>query len=242
MLSLLRLFWLGFFALIVVPLPATALPSLQLGPGAGNWTYDVVSGTWVTPDNPLQLLAFANATAADGGNGDYPWSTTGTSQIAYLVVSAVPKNPNTEPPSLFDITVDNDAGTLSLYTSGNGAPPLSDPNDLAPHGIFDTYFEIYEFNFDGPIVGIYNTQTGLDPAQGYQELFDITINSLDPGVQFLHFDLFTIVGSGQLGPTDQVFTNAAFTHDAQTVPEPGTLGLLALGLGGIAVLGRRRRA
>ena len=48
---------------------AQALPSLQLGPGAGSWTYDNSTQTWVTSDDPLELLATANATAADGGNG-----------------------------------------------------------------------------------------------------------------------------------------------------------------------------
>ena len=229
-----------FIAAVLSAAPAVALPALQLGPGSGSWSYDITTGTWETSDNPLNLLAFANATATDGGNGDYPWSTTGTSQIAYLVVSAVPKIATTEPPSLFDITVDNDAGTLALYTSGNGAPPLSDPNDLAPHGIFSTYFEIYEFNFDGGLTGIYNTQTNLDPAMGYEERFDVTINSLDSSVTALHFDLFTIVGSGQLGPTDQVFSFAPFTHDAQTIPEPATALLLAAGLGGLVAAGRKR--
>jgi hypothetical protein len=225
---------------VFVATPVAALPALQLGAGSGSWTYNVVTQTWETSDNPLNLLAFANATEADGGNGDYAWSTTGGSQIAYLVVSAVPKISTTEPPSLFDITIDNDGGTLSLYTSGNGAPPLSDPNDLAPHGIFDTYFEIYEFNFDGGLTGIYNTQTGLDPATGFEERFDITINSLDSSVSALHFDLFTIVGTGQLGATDQVFTNAPFSHDAQTIPEPAAALLLFVGVAGlIAARGRR---
>jgi hypothetical protein len=228
-------------ALFFVAAPAGALPSLQLGAGSGSWTYNVVTQTWETSDNPLELLAFANATAADGGNGDYAWSVTGSSQIAYLVVSAVPKIATTEPPSLFDITVDNDGGTLSLYTSGNGAPPLSDPNDLAPHGIFSTYFEIYEFNFDGGFTGIYNTQTGLDPATGFEERFDITINSLDASVSALHFDLFTIAGTGQLGPTDQVFANAPFSHDAQTIPEPVAAALLAAGLAGLGAAAARKR-
>ena len=231
----------GLLASLAWATPALALPSLQLGPGSGSWSYDLGTGTWLTADNPLELSALANATAADGGTGDYAWSVTGSSQIAYLVVSAVPKNPNTEPPSLFDITVDNDAATLALYQSGNGAPPLSDPNDLAPHGIFDTYFEIYQFEFDGSLGTIGNTQPGqgcTGSCQGYSELFDVTINSLSAGVDALHFDLFTVVGSGPMGPSSQVQDNSPFTHDAQTVPEPGTLVLTSLGLAGLVT--RRR--
>lgn len=226
--------------------PVNALPSLQLGPGTGSWSYDVVTGTWIGMGNPLDLDAYANATMADGGDGDYAWSTTGGTQIAYLVVSAVPKTTATEPPSIFDITVVNDSLTLSLYDSGNGAPPMSDPNDLAPHGIFDTYFEIYEFNFDGALGTIGNTQPGqIGSGQGYTETFDITINSFGAGTQALHFDLFTINGLGQLGTTDQVQAFAPFTHDAQTVvetvvPEPGTALLLGLGLSLLGVRARSR--
>lgn len=224
---------------------AQAIPALQLGPGAGSWTYDLTTQTWVTPDNPLQLAATANATMADGGDGAYAWNTLGTSQLAYLVVSAVPRTPLTEPPSLFDITVENDSLALSLFASGNGAPPLNDPNDLAPHGIFDTYFEVYEFNFDGALVGISDTQPGgTGTGQGYLELFDITINSLAPTVQRLHFDLFTVQGTtgwDPNGPADRrlVEAFAPFSHDAEVVPEPSSALLFGVGAL-IASAGMRR--
>ena len=228
--------------------PALALPALQLGPGSGSWSYDLVTGTWQTSDNPLELAAYANANTAGGGTGDYGWDSQSNSvRYAYLVISAVPRTTATEPPTLFDVTVTNDSGTLSLYTSGNGAPPLSDPNDLAPHGIFDTYFEVYEFNFDGSLGTIGNTQPGQSctgSCQGYTELFDIAINSLDTTVSGIHFDLFTIMGGGQLGATDQVEAFAPFTHDAETievtVPEPGSFALLGVGLAGLVWTGRRR--
>lgn len=241
----LRFFHSLAFALVAGLLAASsaqALPSLQLGAGSGTWTYNVGTQTWVTSDNPLNLLATANATAADGGNGDYAWDVTGSPQYAYLVVSAVPQTGSSEPPSLFDITVDNDGGTLPIDMSGNGLPPLSDPDSIAPHGIFDTYFEIYEFNFDGLLGLISNTQPG-DPGtgQGYSEFFDITINSLAEEVEYLHFDLFTIEGGGQLGSTDQVEAFAPFSHDAQAVPEPTTALLLGVGLAGLAWQSRRTR-
>jgi hypothetical protein len=226
---------------------AQAIPSLQLGPGTGSWTYDTTTQTWVTTDNPLQLAATANATTADGGNGAYAWDTLGTSQLAYLVVSVIPMTALSEPPDIFDITVGNDAGTLSLLASGNGAPPLNDPNDLAPHGIFDTYFEIYEFNFDGALVGISDTQPGgSGSGMGYLELFDITVNSLAPSVERLHFDLFTVQGASGWdpnGPVDQrlVEAFAPFSHDAEVVPEPS--GALLFGVGALiaaTAVGRRR--
>ena len=58
---------------------AQAIPALQLGPGSGSWSYDTSTQTWVTTDNPLNLLATANATT---GSGAYPWELTGTTQTA----------------------------------------------------------------------------------------------------------------------------------------------------------------
>ena len=225
---------------------AQAIPALQLGPGIGSWSYDTVTDTWVTGDNPLQLEATANATTLNGGNGNYAWDNLDPSRFAYLVVSAIPMTPLTEPPSLFDITVENDGAVLSLFNSGNGAPPLNDPNSLAPHDIFDTYFEIYEFSFDGALVGISDTQPGgTGTGQGYLELFDITINSMAPSVQRLHFDLFTVQGAAGWAPDGPASNRlveafAPFSHDAEVVPEPSSALLFGVGAL-IASAGLRRR-
>jgi hypothetical protein len=210
----------------LVAASAQALPSLQLGPGGGSWTYDTASSTWLTGDNPLSLMALANATMADGGNGAYAWDQTST-RYAYLVVAAVPKT--NLGADLFDVTVMNDGITLSPVASGDGTPPSSDP--LPPHGIYSTYFEIYEFSFNGLLTTIENTQPpGGDPGKGYTEIFQIAVNSLAAGVTGLHFDLFTIAGSGQLTSTSDRLAKAPFSHDAGYVPEPGATAIFSMGL------------
>ena len=232
---------------------AYAIPALQLGPGMGTWNYDNGTQTWVTNDNPFNLSAFANA---DPGNGAYAWDAAGAiAQTAYLVLSAVPKIVSGDG---FDVTVDNDGGTLSILTSGFGAPPLEDANSLASHGIFDTYFEVYEFNFDESIIRIGDTQPGqTGTGNGYKETFDITINALLAGVTGIHIDLFTVSGNGVYGPggsPDKKLVNAfaPFSHDAQfggngggngtPVSEPGTLALFGLGLAGVGFIRRRQHA
>ena len=122
---------------------AYAIPALQLGAGSGDWTYDTSTQTWVTGDNPLNLLATANAI---DGNGDFAWASEAPTYYAYLVASSTPKGTGGPAPGtdVLDITVENDGVALGVKTSGYGAPPLSDPNSLAPHGVFDTYFDVQQ--------------------------------------------------------------------------------------------------
>jgi hypothetical protein len=116
-----------------------------------------------------------------------------------------------------------------MVASGFGTPPISDPNSLAPHGIFATYFEIYAFNFDGAKTTISDTQPGMTGTGfGFSETFNITINSLADGVQ-IHMDLFTMEGDGILASNTNVKAFAPFSHDAETIPEPNAVLLFAVG-------------
>ena len=248
--------------------PVFALNPLQLGPDCdpgststcSDWTY--VGGgddTWYwNGTNPFTLEAYANATPADGGNGQYAWaSVPDADQYAYLVISAAPKQ--TDATDVFNVIVMNDTDTLSAITSGHGAPPVEDPNSLAGHGIFDTYFEIYEFQFDGALGTIENTQPpGGDPASGYNESFTINWTDSGSGLSGLHADLFTVStesgGNRYIpgGSSDRFLVEAfaPFSHDAQVtppldpptvVPEPSILALFGLSLFGLGLLRRRQK-
>lgn len=228
---------------------AQALPALQLGPGAGNWSFDPVTETWFTDDNPFTVQALANANTS-GANGSYAWDSAGAgTQIGYLVLAATPQI-NFDG---FDVTVSNDGGQLSLYTSGYGTPPLQDPNSLAPHGIFSTWFEIYQFDFDGAITQISNTNPlgtgGTGTGDGYVEDIGVVINSLAAGVTGIHIDLFTVDGDGvlDLSASNKNVVNdfAPFSHDAQQgpcctrVPEPAPMATFGFGLIALAWVRRR---
>jgi hypothetical protein len=218
--------------------PVCALPSLQLGPGStGTWSYNNNTQTWIVDEGSFDLNAYANSY---GGNGDYAWETSNASRDAYLVISAVPKvDDDTD---VFNVTVSNDGSPLSISTSGYGTPSVSDPNDLAPHSIYKTYFEIYQFQFDqGDSDTIYNTKplwAGGDDGSGpgYTETFGINIISLAEEVLGVHFDLFTMDLNGEF------IRFAPYSHDAETapVPEPASLMLLGSGLLVFAGIGRKK--
>jgi len=241
---------------------AFSIPALQLGPTgyptlSPDWNYDTGEESWVftgSEGSSATLSAYANATKDDGGNGKFAWEANGTAaKWAYLVVAAVPGLGGSTGDN-FDISVTG----ANFLTSGYGNPPVEDTNSLAPHGIFDTYFEIYRFRFDGAVGTIFDTQPpSAGSGAGYTEAFEIVINSMLDDVTALHFDLFTVSGNGVYTPggpinKDLVQAFAPFSHDAEWIPEevpdpppppppvpaPGTVLLLGLGLASLSWMRR----
>jgi hypothetical protein len=210
---------------------AMALPTLQLGPDPANpdsWTYDSTD-TWVVSDTSFNLSAYAL---------DSAWDSAITSGYAYLIAAAVPSTADAT--VAFDINVTG----ANLVDSGFGAPPIEDTNTPAPHNVYDTYYQVYEFEFNRLLpVLIGNTETGGTRSDtGYAYSFSIDINSLldvDGAVTGVHFDLFTVT-SGRWAPASGVLDKelvqaiAPYSHDAEyRVPEPTMVDLLAIGLLGV---------
>lgn len=211
---------------------AYALPALQIGNGdMGNWEWEAGTQTWATDSSSFSVNTFANALDA---RGQYAWDSADSTRTAYLVFAAAPMTADAA--DVFDIGLSG-TSALTFVESGYGAGLLTDPNSLAPHGIYDTYYEVYSFNFDEAIQEIYNVQPGstTETGPGYAESFNVDVLRLDEGVTGIHMDLYTMDANGQ------VASFAPFSHDAEyNVPEPSTLVLLGAGLLLLSATKRRK--
>jgi hypothetical protein len=252
----------GAFAFVALGAgQAAALPTLQLGIGGG--TYDPVTETIVTDADTFTVYAYLSF---DGTNGNgTPTGRTYADLVGttyYISTALTPKTSTAGSYGSFDF----DGSTVNVTADMTyGTPPIElvEPHpdkDLAPHGIFDTFYTESAFTFDeGDKTDPFNTQDNPGATPSYSggdymlfHSFEVDRSLLAEGYG-LHFDLYsTVVNTtcktkhGETVCTDdrQVDLFAPFSHDAGTnrVPEPGTLMMRGAGLLGLAAWERRRRA
>lgn len=234
--------------LALLPSSAAALPMLQLDITGGF--YDTTTETIVAASREFTLHAIL--TPKSGEAGAY------VDKTFYISAALVPK----VGPGASDLGSFTFAGTTVAATGGMtyGNPPIEgagdhDGGDLPPHGIFETYYREFRFQFaPGSRTVAYNTQTspgGLSlSSQGtaYYASFAVNTVLLNPAYT-VHFDLYDeVIVRKKKDPTVDVDVDdfAPFSHDAQSppppppppVPEPTTLVLFAVAAGG--ALARRR--
>jgi len=223
--------------------PAKAVPELQLGIAGGVW--DAASETVFATSNSFSLYAYSQ-------------SQPGNFFLSMALVG--PGGSVSAAGSYGSFTIG--ASTINV-TSGMvyGTPPVeafqaADAGDLAPHGIFPTYFKEQAFTFSATDKsGLFNTQDhptwGPQAGTGmYFHKFDINVSGLNAGYG-IHFDLYneTICSKnkGQCSGASDIDVNkfAPFSHDAQgmvtNIPEPETYAMLLAGLGLMGFVARRRQ-
>lgn len=212
---------------------ALALPSLQLDIIPGVYVGGGDDTTYATAD-AFDLYAYMQESAHG--------KTTSLTDTYYLSIAVSPRQAEGDISSIGSFSVDGTSYSFSDLVYGT--PPV-DSADLAPHGIFATYFMEMSFTFTAAdTVAAYNVQDdSSSPGTMYYKMFDIDTTGLLPGYA-LHFDLYNTVYN-ERKDTWEVNAFAPFSHDAQSdpgtaVPEPATMLLFGAGLIGLAGVARRK--
>lgn len=226
--------------------PAFAYPYLQLDIDGG--TYDTGTETIIAPSQQFTLLALQTPNDHTEPDRDTTF---------YISMALVPK---VDPSGAGDLGTIVFAGETIACTADMvyGTAPLEsalsmqgwDAQDLAKHGIFETYFDEYEFRFRNGTIPSYNTQDRAisgDPiptgsGDTLVKRFDVDTSNLNPAY-VVHFDLYSTVvkdvANGDSVRDIDVDDFCPFSHDAESnhIPDPAAVFLLGsaclVGLGGL---------
>jgi hypothetical protein len=236
---------------LVAASAAHAIPELQLYiEGA---TYDNISESWVWDGilgtDPIRLWVIGNV-RGPGGHGP----------ISHVKLSAVYFNTGYVPTITLTPTTAGGTGSYGGFTDpsvplapvktfpghniAGGTPTLSDGTHLASHGEYGDgrawqEWELGNFTLRDSPVGdfIYDFPTTLYPGTAQINVYDVSISEYDfaRAGEYIHFDAYNSVEAGNHARS--IF--APFSHDA-TIPEPGTLALVGIGLAGLGARMRRK--
>ena len=215
-----------------------AIPVLQLYIEGATY-YGGSDETWITTSNSFRLWVIGNV-SGEGGKGSilhvnltaaYPTSESGSISIT---------------PTMTAIVTDLSTPIIpSFVTNGVGTQPImGDGSSLQPHGIFGlgtswTQYLIGDFNLtDSPVADLITAfppyPAGWTSNAGQINAYDILVS----GYSWVHFDAFDHYVKNNNGSQ---YVKAPFSHDAEgggTVPEPGILILLGIGMTAVGVASR----
>jgi hypothetical protein len=224
--------------------PSWAIPQLQLyfdpatNPGAA---YDPVDQGWGTVASPMTLTAFMQG--------------LDTSHTFRVFISLPDRPIGSDPNGLISLTITEPTAEGFLGTPG---PWVFGNPGLPPHGIFDTWYTYFDFNFLDPDnnFSVFNVEPSSGGSVsgtvgGFRD--DFRIGASGPGSNaFYHFDLVDV---NSFNANQGRFSDSAPpSHDAQgnlqggppqgnptATPEPSTMVLIFVGMVAYLLVGTRRR-